>query len=312
MHGRSQQIKPTASVILPVYNAGAFLTEAIESVLTQTFKNFELLLLNDGSTDGSIDILEYYASQDKRCKIFSWPNKGLIKTLNEGIRLSNSEIILRMDADDVCMKSRFEKQIDYLNQHPDCVAVGSKVLLIDDEDLPISEFSISLEHESIDNNHLNGKGGSICHPAAAIRKEALSKIGGYHAKYQYAEDLDLFLRLAEIGRLANLPDVLLKYRQHIDSIGYTKKVEQLKSNRQAVTDAWRRRSLEKLITLEVEQNQNIKTGESTVADVHRKWTWWALSAGNLKTARKHLLKAIKHNPLNIKNLRLLFCVIRGY
>ena len=110
---------PGASVILPVYNAGKYLEQSIESVLSQTYKNFELLLLDDGSTDGSKEVLEHYAIQDARCKVFSWPNQGLVKTLNEGIRLAKADIIFRMDADDVCIDSRFEKQIDYLSSvHP--------------------------------------------------------------------------------------------------------------------------------------------------------------------------------------------------
>jgi len=310
MNGVNNQLEPIASVILPVYNAKKYLAQAIESVLSQTFKNFELLLLNDGSTDNSLEILKYYAAHDNRCSVFSWPNRGLVKTLNEGIRLAKSEIILRMDADDICIYSRFEKQIDYLSRHPECVAIGSKVLLIDDEGLPISEFSLALSHEDIDQDHLVGLGGSICHPAAAIRKMAIIRIGGYRDRYKHAEDLDLFLRLAEIGKLANLPNILLKYRQHVDSIGYTKKVKQLRSSVYAVNDACKRRGIEKQNILRRDVKKSAK--KTTIADIHRKWGWWALAEGNLKTAKKHTFKAIKNGPLNIKSLRLLACVIRGH
>lgn len=310
MNDHNEGFVPGASVILPVYNAGKYLEQSIDSILSQTYKNFELLLLDDGSTDGSKEVLEHYAVQDARCKVFSWPNQGLVKTLNEGIRLAKADIIFRMDADDVCLDLRFEKQIDYLSQRPECVAVGSKVLLIDEENLPLTEFSLSLEHDDIDARHLAGYGGMIVHPAAAIRKKALIKIGGYHEKYQHAEDLDLFLRLAEVGKLANLPDVLLKYRQHVSSIGYAKKSEQLKSNKQAVEDAKIRRGISNAIVSSTDMDES--SSESTIADVHRKWAWWALSAGNLKTARKYMIKSIKNNPFNFENLHLLICVLRRH
>ncbi|MDP3332522.1 MAG: glycosyltransferase family A protein, partial [Methylococcaceae bacterium] len=120
--------KPAASVIFPVYNAGEYLDAAIESILSQTFKDFELLLLNDGSTDGSLSRLEYYASQDSRCKVFTSANRGLVGTLNEGIRLAAGDILFRMDQDDISLPDRFEKQMRYLAEHPECVLVGSRVL----------------------------------------------------------------------------------------------------------------------------------------------------------------------------------------
>ena len=115
-----------------------------------------------------------------------------------------------MDCDDICFPQRFEKQIAYLDSHPDCVAVGSRILLIDTEGLPICEFIDELTHDEIDTKHLSGVGGcQICHPSATMRREAVVRAGKYREGYAPAEDLDLFLRLAEIGKLANLPDILI-------------------------------------------------------------------------------------------------------
>jgi glycosyltransferase involved in cell wall biosynthesis len=206
---------PTMSVILPVHNAGKFLDAAIESVLRQSHADFELLLLNDGSSDSSLKRLEYYAARDARCKVHSWPNRGVPQTLNEGIRLARADILVRMDADDICHPLRFEKQLKYLNAHPECAAVGTQVMLIDPEGWPIRPFVEATRHSSIDAEHLAGRGGAIAHPSVAMRKSAVASIGGYRTEFTRAQDIDLFLRLAEVGQLANLPEVLLDYRQRL-------------------------------------------------------------------------------------------------
>ena len=301
--------KPAASVILPVYNAEKYLNAAIESVLGQSLTDFELLLLNDGSNDGSLDRLQYFAAGDARCKIYSWPNQGLIATLNAGVQLAIADILIRMDADDICRSERFAMQIAYLRTHSECVAVGSHVMLIDADGEPICRFAEEVEHKAIDAAHLAGRGGAIAHPAAAMRKQALLDIGGYRAEYSHAEDLDLFLRLAEVGQLANLPEVLLEYRQHIGSIGYRHKLMQQDATRRAVADAWARRGLGQSVSPERSDPAN-KT--PSLADVHRKWAWWALNAGNLETAKKHAWKALTLEPFSKESLKLCACVLRGH
>lgn len=298
--------RPKASVILPVFNAEAYLEEAVRSVRDQTFTDFECLLLNDGSTDGSLAILEKFATQDSRFKIHSWPNRGLIKTLNRGIELSKGDIIFRMDADDVCEPQRFERQFAYMETHPECVALGSRILLIDEAGLPICHFSPQLTHEEIDASHLAGKGGAICHPAAAIRRSALKKIGNYLEEYPHAEDLDLFLRLGEVGKLANLAEILLHYRQHTASVCYVHSDEQGAMARNAAQSARSRRGIEGL------HSEKKKDETISMSALHRKWAWWALGAGNLKTARKHAWRAIAAHPFDPANLRLAACVLRGY
>lgn len=305
--GSRSRKSPAASVILPVYNAGRYLETAIESVLGQTFTDFELLLLNDGSTDGSPAVLERWVAKDPRCTLHSWPNRGLIATLNEGIRLARADILLRMDADDLCAPQRFEAQMAYLHRHPDCVAVGTRVRLIDPEGMPICTFAEDTGHVAIDAAHLAGRGGAIVHPATAMRKTAVAAVGGYRDEFPHAEDIDLFLRLAEVGQLANVPEILLDYRQHMGSIGYSQARVQNASAQRAVMAAHLRRGLE------------VAAGSGQVAsevpsldDVHRKWGWWAMSGGNLDTARKHAFKAFRQRPWGLENWRLLACVLRGH
>ncbi len=300
-----------ASVILPIYNAEQYLHEAIISVLNQSFKNFELLLLNDGSTDNSAEIIDYYVSNDPRCRSFHWLNRGLITTLNLGISEAKADIIIRMDADDICRPDRFLKQMQFLNQHHDHVAVGSKITLIDPEGLPIGPFPTDLNHEDIDTAHLAGKGGAIAHPSVAMRKNAVIKVGGYRSEFQHAEDIDLFLRLAEVGKLANLADVLLEYRQHPNSIGYKHAQTQRASARRAIAETKKRRKITELTLAHATEDFSTAT-ENSLSDIHRKWAWWALSAGNLKTARKYAIKVLKANPFNTENIKLLACVLRGH
>ena len=302
--------KPAASVILPVCNAEKYLAAAIESVLSQDYRDFELLLLNDGSTDGSPAILERFAALDARCKLHAWPNRGLIGTLNAGIQLAAADVLIRMDADDICRPHRFARQMAYMQEHPECVAVGSRVMLIDAEGWPITEFfGDELSHNEIDAAHLGGKGGTIVHPAAVIRTQAMVQIGGYRTNYPHSEDFDLFLRLAEVGRLANLPDVLLEYRQHPDSVGYRYARMQWDSARRAVADACARRRLRQ-ITWGAEPDA--AQAAPSRADMHRKWGWWALGAGNRKTATKHAWKALSFAPFDTRNLRLCACILRGH
>src|SRR3954469_1098404 len=114
---------PAVSVIMPVYNARAYVAEAIDSVLAQTFGDFELILVDDGSTDGSLDILRGYEKRDPRVRVISRPNTGIVGALNDGLKLARGEFIARIDADDASLPNRFEKEIAFLRAHPDVVIV---------------------------------------------------------------------------------------------------------------------------------------------------------------------------------------------
>jgi len=146
----------------------------------------------------------------------------------------------------------------------------------------------------------------MCHASVVIRREAIMSVGAYREDYRHAEDIDLFLRLAEVGTLANLPEVLYIYRQHLGSVGYAQRSEQANATRRAVEAAYKRRGLPtrpRPSAPEMPQSQ---------ADAHRKWAWWALMAGNVATARKHALKALIAEPFSSKSLKLAACAIRGH
>ncbi len=302
---------PTISVIMPVYNSDQYIEQAVESILCQTFSDFEFLITDDGSTDTSLARLRCYAERDARIQLTSRPNSGYVKALIEAVPLARGKYIARMDADDISRPERFERQVGFLQQNPEYVAVSSKVLLIDPDGAPIKYAGEKQHHEEIDAAHLRGEGGAMSHPAVMIRTDAMSAIGGYRLRKD--EDLDLFLRLAEYGKVANLPDVLLHYRVHLKSEGHQHYAELVRSVREAVAEARIRRGLPPLAdseTLALEGHR--ADAPAKAAEHHKKWAWWALQGGHSATARKHALVAVRQDPFSLESWRLAVCALRGW
>ena len=170
---------PAVTALMPVYNAERYVAEAIESILAQTFGDFEFLIVDDGSTDRSRSILEGFAARDARIRLISRPNTGIVGALNEGLAAARGELVARMDADDVAMPERFERQVRYLDDHPECVVVGSRVTVIDPDGDPLTVLTDMLTHEQIDRGLLAGIGAAMYHPAVMYRKSVVLGIGAY-------------------------------------------------------------------------------------------------------------------------------------
>ncbi|WP_299594183.1 glycosyltransferase family A protein [uncultured Microbulbifer sp.] len=297
----------SVAVLLPVYNAERYLDIALQSILGQSYSDFTLCIIDDGSTDSSRKIVLDYAAQDSRILFRSRENRGLVSTLNELAAMTASEYLIRMDADDICETRRCEELVRFMEANPDCVACGSEVLLIDPFGRPIRKMGSLQTHDNIDAAHLAGAGGAIIHPASIIRTSVFTAIGGYCEDYMHAEDLDLFLRLAEQGRLANLPLTLLQYRQHFNSVGYAHRVLQRNSTYKALQHAYMRRNIRRTVDYNPEDAHPI-----TKRVVFLKWAWWALSSGYRSTARHYALKALAKNVCSFDSWKLFICVIRGY
>ncbi len=301
---------PLISVILPVYNAEKYIEKAIFSVLEQTYINFELVIIDDGSTDDSKNIITRMANSDSRIKLISRPNKGLIVTLNESINMSKGDYIARMDADDISLPERFENQVAFLNEHPECVVVGTLSTLIDSDGDEIGPFGEWVKHDEIDAAHLSGHGGAIIHPSVMIRTEALRCVEGYREEFKSAEDIDLWLRLAEVGKVTNIDKRLILYRQHMDSIGHRNRIEQVTNTRKAILDAYKRRRLQPDETAQLfSSSSDVSDSE---LDTMLKWGWWALGAKNIKTAKKYAFKSLFMAPFTFQSWKLLLCSYRGY
>ena len=294
------------SIILPVYNAKRYVRAAVESILRQTFRDFVLILIDDGSTDGSTEVCQEFARHDDRVQFISRPNKGLTSTLNEGLSLVKTRLVARMDADDLSLLTRFAKQVEYLESHSDCVCVGSRVTLIDPYDSPISATDQKLDHDEIDAELLNGIGWAIVHPAAMMRTESLRHLGGYREQFKTAQDLDLWLRLAEIGKLANLSEPLVKYRQHFESIAFTKSEDQWRCTAEIVADAYDRRGLTRPTQWPFKKRMPIPAVEQL-----KRWAWAALKAGNPAIARRHATALMKKRPHAMDSWRVFYCALRG-
>lgn len=296
---------PTVSVVMPVYNAKAYIAKAVESILAQSFGHFELIIINDGSTDGSQQILEKYATQDPRIRLVTRENRGLVASLNEGIDLARADLIARMDADDVAFPERFALQVSFMDAHPEIVACGTCYNIIDFKDRILVACDREPQNDEEIQNTLLGGIPCLCHPTVMMRKTAVLAAGGYDPETMLAEDLDLWLRLGESGKLANLPEVLLGYREHggsVSEMGHLKQIEVMKM----VTErAWRRRSV-------IGQFQNKPwRPTSREAQHHRtiKYGWRAYVRGDRRMAFDYGITAIRELPMNREGWFLTFCAL---
>ncbi len=196
------------SVVMPVYNAELYLKEAIDSILEQSYKDFELVIVNDGSTDRSEEIIQKY--NDDRIVYLYKPNGGIASALNLGIEKAQGEFIARMDSDDIAMHSRLEKQLNFMISHPDYIAVGSNATVITREGNDIYNTNVFLT--DIELKEQLPKTPFI-HPTVMYRKYVDNNLIKYPIyMHNFAEDQVLFNRLSEYGKYANLKDSLLRYR----------------------------------------------------------------------------------------------------
>ena len=289
------------------HNAEKYLGEAVDSILNQTFSDFELILIDDGSKDTTPQIVADYGRRDPRVVPISRPNKGIPKTQNEGLARVTAPLLARFDADDISEPTRFEKQVAYFNRHPDVVCIGSRVTLIDPLGSPIKVTDHPLDHETIEAGLLRGSGWSIVQPAAMMRTDAVRRVGGYREQFATSSDLDLFLRLSEIGKLANLPEPLVRYRQHFNSIANTKADVQWNLKAQIVGDAYDRRGMKRPDAWPFERRVP-KPFDQQLRD----WIWAALRAGNPAVARQHAKELIKAKPFAMQTWKTTFCAVRGH
>lgn len=202
------------TVLMPVYNGEKYLKEAIESILNQTFRDFEFLIINDGSTDNSVKVIKSF--NDPRLRlIHNESNLGLIKTLNKGLKMSKGKYIARMDCDDISLPKRLSTQASFMEKNPEVGVCGSWVKIIGLEQKFINKYP---------KNHAEVRAyllfnTPLAHPAVIIRKELVDKYNlEYDEQYKHAEDYELWSRVVNCSKIANIPKVLLHYRMHPESI----------------------------------------------------------------------------------------------
>jgi glycosyltransferase involved in cell wall biosynthesis len=217
---------PTISVILSAYNSQKTISEAIESILQQTVEDFELILIDDGSTDTTSSILQEFASKDDRIKIITnEKNIGLTRSLNKGLQIARGEFIARMDADDISLPDRFEKQIRFFNEHPEINLLGGRYTIINEHGETIGESDSIYQTDFLIRWRMLYFNAFI-HSTVMFRSQCLEHVSGYNESLQYAQDFDLWVRIMQHGKAANLPDILIKQRRMDRMISIQHKDEQ--------------------------------------------------------------------------------------
>jgi len=209
-------VQPLVSVVMPVFDAAAWVERAAASILAQTHRNLELIAVDDGSRDGSLAVLERLARSDARVRVLARPHRGVIPARNEGLREARGALVACMDADDVSLRHRLERQVAALASDPGLVCLGGAFEVIDAKDRLLNRWTPPQDHDAILAMALTGR-SPICGSNATFRRDTALAIGGYDEDAVFVEDLDLWLRLATVGRLANLPQVISQVRFRDDS-----------------------------------------------------------------------------------------------
>ncbi|MEI6352473.1 MAG: glycosyltransferase [Candidatus Nomurabacteria bacterium] len=218
-----ENTKPIISVIMPVYNGEKFLKEAIESILNQSFQDFELIIINDASTDNSLNIINKYSDNilyKNKIKIINnkenlFSKHGIVKVLNSGMKIANGKYIARMDADDISLPERFEKQINILEKE-NATLCGTWAITINEDGKEISKMNYP-KTSWIGNKFYLLKGNPFIHPTVMFNKETIQNIGSYK-NYKHIEDYELWTRIVPEYKSINIPEYLFKYRIHSNQI----------------------------------------------------------------------------------------------
>jgi len=282
---------PKITVLMAVYNGEKYLKKAIDSILNQTFKNFEFLIINDGSTDNTVKILQNY--KDPRIKIVTnKKNLGLVKSLNKGLDIARGEYIARMDADDISLPNRLRTQLDFMKKNKKYVVVGSSVEVIDEKGNIITTW-----RREGDPLLLKWKlivSPSIMHSTAFFKKNIIIKEGKYNIEFKDAEDFELWSRLSDKYLLSNIEKPLVQYRIHDSSVmGTLRKINDNEAHFKVI-----RNNLSKYIDFNEEDVHLFKLfreGPQTTKEGKRK----------RKILKKILKSFLKKNNLNKKQKKIL-------
>jgi glycosyltransferase involved in cell wall biosynthesis len=220
-------VAPRVSVVLAVYNGERHLEASLRSILDQTFRDFELVVVDDGSTDGTAQILSAVARSDERAVIVPQENRGLTASLNRGIALARGAYIARQDADDLSRPERFERQVAYLDGHPSVAALGTAADVIDGSGTIVGRLGAAVGAAAVRRGLLTLRSTPV-HGSMMMRKSALAASGGYREAFRVAQDYDLWLRLSSSDEVDNLPDAFYQWRLDRDSVYATRRMTQLK------------------------------------------------------------------------------------
>ena len=306
---------PKITVLMSVYNGEKYLNEAIDSILAQTFKDFEFLIIDDGSTDKTGEILESYS--DQRIKIIdNEKNIGLTKSLNIGLKIAKGEFIARQDADDVSMPERLEKEVEFLEQNRNVGLVGTDYLFINEKGKVV--YIVKCLNGSRELKEKLLEGNQLGHGSVMLRRECIDEVGTYREEFKFAQDFDFTLRIAEAYDVANIPKSLYKWRINIDSVSVKKKTLQDKYALLAIELAKERKKFgkDKLQTLKKEEINSLlndylitESGFQSKRNISQNYCFWSkifYKGRDYKSAFKLIVKSLANHPLNKETWVLFF------
>jgi len=212
---------PEVSVLMSVYNGEKYLAQAIESLLDQTFRNFEFVIIDDGSTDRTPQILSEYEQSDQRIVLVrNEVNLKIPRSLNRGLQECSAPIIAKADADDIYMPERLEKQYNYFALHPDVGLISSSYVQITEDEKEIDTIILPCDDEII--RFISPFRNCFCHPTAMFRRELVINVGGYNTSYLSGSDYELWSRILPLTRVANIYEPLVRYRVRPDSVYHSR------------------------------------------------------------------------------------------
>ena len=209
---------------MPVRNGGSYLDSALNSIRAQSFQEFEFVVVDDGSTDATPSVLTRHAAEDNRIRVLTAGGRGIVDALNQGLAAARGALVARMDADDVAEPHRIGRQVAEMEARPDLVLLGSAAIRIDALGRTIGTLAVETDPGRLA-EALRSR-NPFLHPTVIMRREAVEAAGGYRRQFTLAEDYELWTRLARLGALANLPDVLLMLRRHRNQSSHSHRREQ--------------------------------------------------------------------------------------
>lgn len=296
MDPAASRFRQPITVLIPAYNLAAYLGDAVRSVRCQTYSGpLSIIILDDGSTDDTLAVARRLAAEDDAIRVYTQPNQGRARTRNRLLGLTEVEWLAWIDGDDIASPLWIEEQVRYLTHHPACVAVGGQGYAMTASRHAIGPIEHPLGGEEIDQRHLSGEANAFFQSCVMVRRSAVIQAGGYNEVFPAAEDFDLWLRLAEVGDLANVAATHLYYRVHANSANWTISVDQREQGLQIMNEARLRRGLKPLdcSTMEVPPTRT--------DDWNRRIYWIniALRSGNPFAALLMLGVALRKHPWSL-------------
>lgn len=289
---------PIVTILMPVYNGALYLREAMDSIFAQSFTEFELLVINDGSTDNTLAILQSY--NDERLRIITQQNAGVSAALNRGLLEAKGYFIARVDSDDVCATNRLEKQIQFLKTHEDYVLIGSDADYMDKD----GEFVFYYQNTGHNNEEIQQRYMEHCpfiHSTVIFVKSIVLQLGGYDTNAHLFEDYFLWIKLIKLGKVANLPEPLMNIRFNPESVTIDDKdcsPEYLSIKHKALQSG----------VLTDDEGKKLKENSLRIAPKTKTYSYHVLLAKKYlwnnyqpQKVRTHLLHAIKLLPLKPQN-----------